>query len=103
MSDRFTLNSRTALVTGSSRGLGFAMAEALAQHGAYVILNGRNAETVEGAVQKLKDADLDAAAPPFDVNDANATVASVKEIGKAHGRLDILVNNAGIQHRQSSW
>lgn len=77
------------------------MAEALAQHGARVILNGRKAETVEASVRKLRDAGLDADAWPFDVTDGEATVAGVKEIGKDCGRLDILINNAGIQHRQS--
>lgn len=77
------------------------MAEALAQHGARVILNGRKAETVEASVRKLRDAGLDADARPFDVTDGEATVAGVKEIGKDCGRLDILINNAGIQHRQS--
>lgn len=100
MADLFSLDNKVALVTGSSRGLGFAMAEALAQHGATVVLNGRDADSVAGAVDKLKDAGLDAAARPFDVNDADATVANVKEVGDTFGRLDILVNNAGIQHRQ---
>jgi len=101
MSDMFSLAGKTALVTGSTRGLGFAMAEALARQGASVILNGRHAETVEAAARKLTDAGLTASARPFDVNDASATVAAVAEIGTIHGRLDILVNNAGIQHRQS--
>ena len=100
MSDMFTLAGKTALITGSTRGLGLAMAEALARQGAHVILNGRHADSVETAARKLTDAGLSASARPFDVNDAEATVAAVAEIGKAHGRLDILVNNAGIQHRQ---
>ena len=100
MSDRFSLDGKIALVTGSSRGLGFAMAEALAQHGATVVLNGRNVEAVGDAEQKLKEVGLDVAARFFDVNDAEATTANVREIGETYGRLDILVNNAGIQHRQ---
>ncbi len=101
MEDRFSLNGRTALVTGSSRGLGFAMAEALAQHGAHVILNGRSAEALESAAQKLKGAGYDAESRPFDVNDAAATTAAIRDITGRAGRLDILINNAGIQHRQS--
>ena len=100
MPDPFSLNGRTALVTGSSRGLGYAMAEALARHGARVILNGRSAEPLEAAAQKLRDAGLAAEPRAFDVNDAGVTIASVKEIAAKFGRLDILVNNAGIQHRQ---
>ena len=100
MSDMFSLSGKTALITGSTRGLGFAMADALARQGAHVILNGRDAGTVEAAAGKLTEAGLAASAEPFDVNDAGATVAAVAEIGKTHGRLDILINNAGIQHRR---
>ena len=101
MSDMFCLVGKTALVTGSSRGLGFAMAEALACQGASVVLNGRCADTVDAAARKLNDAGHKATACPFDINDAGATVTAVAEIADAHGRLDILVNNAGIQHRRT--
>lgn len=100
MSDLFSLTDRVALVTGASRGLGYAMAEAMARHGAHVILNSRHAEPLEAAAGKLRDAGLAATALAFDVNDAGAAVEAVAGIGKTHGRLDILVNNAGIQHRE---
>ncbi len=105
MSDMFSLAGKTALVTGSSRGLGYAMAEALARQGADVFLNGRHAETVEAAAGKLSEAGLIATALPFDVGDAGATAAAVAGLGERQGRLDILVNNAGIQHRcaLSEW
>jgi gluconate 5-dehydrogenase len=96
----FSLNGKTALITGSTRGLGFAMAEALARQGAHVIVNGRNAETTSAAAGKLTEAGFAASAEPFDINDAGAAVAAVAEIGNAYGGLHILINNAGIQHRR---
>ena len=99
MSSLFWLEGRVALVTGASRGLGFAMAEALAAHGAHVILNGRYAETVEPAAEKLRGMGYQAEALAFDVTKADATLDAVERIREVHGRLDILVNNAGIQHR----
>ena len=100
MKDLFRLDGRVALVTGASRGLGLAMAEALAAHGAHVLLGGRDPATLETAAERLRAAGLAAEAYAFDVADAAATVDAVRRIGEAHGgRLDILVNNAGIQHR----
>jgi len=100
MSDIFSLNGRIALVTGASRGLGFAMAEALGQQGATVVLNGRNENTLKAAVHKLSLKGILASAFAFDVNDPKATTDAVTQLAKKHGRLDILINNAGIQHRR---
>ena len=94
MSDLFRLDGRVALVTGASRGLGFAMAEALAAHGAQVIVNARDPAAVAEAAGRLGGEAL-----AFDVSDAAATTAAMGEIERRHGRLDILVNNAGVQHR----
>jgi gluconate 5-dehydrogenase len=99
MSDLFSLDGKVALVTGSSRGLGFAMAEALAAHGARVVLNGRVAEALEAKAQILTGRGLEAEALAFDVTDGKAVAEALNGIAKRHGRLDILVNNAGIQHR----
>jgi gluconate 5-dehydrogenase len=99
VSDLFSLAGKTALVTGSSRGLGFAMARALAQHGATVALNSRSADAVGEAVGKLKADGLDVIALPFDVSDAQATTAALAELVGIKGGLDILINNAGVQHR----
>jgi len=99
----FDLSGRTALVTGSSRGIGLAIAAGLAEHGARVILNGRNGAAVGAAVAGLRAQGLEAAALPFDVTDPEAVGAAIAAIesGKEPGTgpLDILVNNAGIQHR----
>jgi len=99
MSDLFSLDGQVALVTGSSRGLGFAMAEALAAHGARVVLNGRVAEALEAKTRTLTERGLEAEALPFDVTDSGAVAEALHGIAERHGRLDILVNNAGIQHR----
>lgn len=99
MTDLFRLDGRVALVTGASRGLGLAMAEALATQGAHVLLNGRDPATLEAEVERLRGQGHSAAAAPFDVADAPATQAAMARIAGVHGRLDILVNNAGMQHR----
>jgi gluconate 5-dehydrogenase len=99
MPDLFRLDGRVALVTGASRGLGFAMAEALAAQGAKVLLNARDAGALAAAVDRLAAAGHAAEPLSFDVTDGPAAVAAVAGIGERHGRLDILVNNAGVQHR----
>jgi gluconate 5-dehydrogenase len=99
MSDLFTLDGKVALVTGSSRGLGFAMAEALAAHGALVVLNGRDPTTLAERVGELEGRGLRAEANAFDVTSSAAIRTALDEVKARHGRLDVLVNNAGIQHR----
>jgi gluconate 5-dehydrogenase len=91
VSELFGLTGRTALVTGSTRGLGLALARALAGAGARIAVNGRSAEACEAVAASLPHA----VAAPFDVTDEDAIAAAVESLG----RVDILVNNAGIQHR----
>jgi gluconate 5-dehydrogenase len=95
----FSLNGRVALVTGASRGLGLAMAEALAEAGATVVLNGRQADTLEAAARKLWDRGLKAEIAAFDVTEQDAARAAVEGIIGRMGRLDILIANAGYTHR----
>ncbi len=99
--DAFKLDGRIALVTGSSAGIGEALARGLAQAGAEVVINGRRREPVDKAVQSLLDAGLKAHAAPFDVTAPNAAAAAVEDIETHVGPIDILVNNAGIQRRES--
>jgi gluconate 5-dehydrogenase len=95
----FDLNNRVALVTGASRGLGLAMAEALAEVGATVILNGRDANTLKTAADRIRDRGLRAETSAFDVTDLRATDAAIQSIVADHHRLDILIANAGTIHR----
>src|SRR5215207_5876374 len=99
MSDPFRLDGRIALVTGASRGLGFAMAEALAAQGAHVLLNGRDPATLGEAAAKIGGAGQSAEPLAFDVTDRDATLEAMSGVAAKHGGLDILVNNAGVQHR----
>jgi gluconate 5-dehydrogenase len=88
------------LITGSGRGLGYAMARGLAQAGATVILNGRNELQLEKSVAGLAVEGFAARGYAFDVADSAQIKAGVARIYDAVGQVDILVNNAGIQHRQ---
>ena len=95
----FNLTGKVALVTGASRGLGWAMAQSLAQCGAHILLNARDASALEERAAELKARNLSGEAVPFDVTDHAAAGAAVSAAVGTHGRLDILVANAGIQHR----
>jgi gluconate 5-dehydrogenase len=93
----FALTDRIALVTGSSRGLGNAIAHGLAEAGARVILHGRDADRLRAAAAQFPGA---VGTLAFDVSDTAATKAAFETIAHDHGRLDILVNNAGIIPRK---
>jgi gluconate 5-dehydrogenase len=95
----FDLTGRTALVTGSSKGIGLVLARALASAGATVILNARDARRLESACAELGAAGLRAHACAFDVTDPEAVDAAVARIESDFAPIDILVNNAGMQHR----
>jgi gluconate 5-dehydrogenase len=99
VNELFSLEGRVALITGASRGLGLAMAGALAKAGATVILNGRNANTLKVAADELRNRNLKAETLEFDVTDQHAANAAIQSIVTNHHRLDILIANAGIIHR----
>jgi len=96
----FDLSGLTALVTGSSRGLGRAMADGLASAGARVIINGTDAGRVEAAVAELRAAGHQAEGAAFDITDEAAIVRTFEDFDRRGIAIDILVNNAGIQLRK---
>lgn len=97
----FDLSGRTALITGSSKGIGYALARALAGAGARVVLNARNGPALEQARAELAAQGFQVEAAAFDVTDADAVQAGVARIEAEVGPIHILVNNAGMQHRGS--
>ena len=100
MKNLFDIQDRLALVTGSTRGLGHALARGLAQQGVHVIVHGRRQEAAEKAARTLAaetGAKVDAVA--FDVTDAGAVKAAIDPLIERLGVPDILVNNAGLQKR----
>lgn len=96
----FDLSGKTALITGSSRGLGFAFADGLAAAGARVILNGVNTERLEEAAEEMKSKGYEVLTAAFDVTDENAIVEAFKRFDADGIEVDILMNNAGIQFRK---
>lgn len=96
---QFSLAGRRALVTGSSRGIGFAIAGALAGAGAEIVLNGRDAEALGRAAETLASAGARVKALAFDVTHAEGVGEAVAWAEAELGPIDILVNNAGLQYR----
>jgi gluconate 5-dehydrogenase len=90
----FDLSGRRALVTGSSQGIGLALARGLSEAGAAVILNGRDPAKLAAATDQIPGA----VGAEFDVTDHAAVAAAVAAL-EVDGPVDILVNNAGLQHR----
>ena len=95
----FDLTGRTALVTGSGQGIGFAIAEGLGKAGAHVVLNGRDETKLEAAAERLEADGVSTSIATFDVTLVDAVRAGVDAIETGVGPIDILVNNAGIQRR----
>ena len=95
----FDLTGRRALITGSSMGIGFALARGLAQAGAQIVLNARDAARLEAAAETLRAEGALVDTLPFDVTDPGAVRAAIDGYEAADGPIDILVNNAGMQHR----
>jgi gluconate 5-dehydrogenase len=95
----FDLSGKLALVTGSSQGIGFALARALASAGAHVVLNARNAVALDRAALELRAAGFESHTAVFDVTVRTEVAAAVERLEQELGPIDILVNNAGVQHR----
>ncbi len=96
----FDLSGRVALVTGSSRGIGLAIARGLIEAGATVVLNSRSQAALEEAMAALRGPWPDqVASAAFDVTDQDAVTAAIARIEAEIGPIEILVNNAGLQKR----
>ena len=106
----FNLSGKIALITGSSRGLGYVMAKGLGSAGVKIILNGRNEERLEKAVNQLRKEGFNVDGYSFNITKKQEIDEKISLIEKQKGSIDILVNNAGIQKRalliemeESSW
>ena len=95
----FDLGDKVALVTGAGQGLGLEIAQALADAGAHVILNGRQEARLEAAETQIKESGGTASSLAFDIAEAGEIAAAFERIEAAFGGLDILVSNVGIRHR----
>ena len=95
----FDLTGRIALVTGSTQGIGLAMAEGLAAHGATVIINGRNPNRLAKVIETMQDKGIAMRGSLFDVTDRRQIDSGIESIETHIGPIDILINNAGMQHR----
>lgn len=95
----FALKGRIALVTGSSQGIGLAIARGLSGAGAHVVLNGRDTARLEAARAELAAEGLKVSASAFDVTDEAAVDSAVLALEQEAGPIDILINNAGMQFR----
>ncbi len=100
MAGLFDLSGRTALVTGSSRGLGRAMAQGLAEAGAALVLNGADPGRLAEAAAALRAAGHTVHEARFDVTDEAAVLAAFARLDAEGIAVDVLVNNAGIQFRR---
>jgi len=96
----FSLEGKTALITGAARGLGFEIAKGLADAGAQVILNGRDSAALDEAADLITAAGHPCATIAFDVSNQRAVDAAFRDIEKEWGWLNILVNNVGQRDRR---
>ena len=99
-SSLFSLENQIVLITGSSRGLGWSMAKAVAEAGATVLLHGRDENLLKERKQYLQELGQNAEYYIFDVVNDEEVLAAFGKIREQQGKLDGLINNAGIQHRR---
>jgi gluconate 5-dehydrogenase len=109
-SSLFDIQGKVALITGSSRGLGFALASGLGAAGATIVLNGRNEQALRQSVEGLKSRGMKVHGYAFDILDKAQIESHVERIEAEVGPIDVLVNNAGVQKRgpleeteESTW
>ncbi len=97
--DLFSLSSKRVLITGSSQGIGFALAKGLAAAGAEIVLNGRDVSKLADAAAVLVEKGATVHTLAFDATDHDGVRAAVDSFEAGTGSIDILINNAGMQHR----
>jgi gluconate 5-dehydrogenase len=97
--EMFNLKGTRALVTGSSQGIGFALARGLAAAGAQVVLNGRDTAKLATAASELSETGASVRELSFDATDHEGVRSAVDNFEENVGPIDILINNAGMQHR----
>lgn len=97
--EMFNLEGTRALVTGSSQGIGFALARGLAAAGAQVVLNGRDTAKLAAAASELSETGASVRELSFDATDHEGVRSAVDNFEENVGPIDILINNAGMQHR----
>lgn len=95
----FRLDGQLALITGSSAGIGLGLARGLAQAGAAIVLNGRQADKLHQAASSLRQEGFTVHERCFDVTDDSVVKSNIDAIERDVGGIDILINNAGIQRR----
>ena len=95
----FDLTGKPALITGSSQGIWYALAQGLAEAGATIVLNGRDTTKLSAAAKSLATEGAEVHELPFDATDAEAVRAAIDGFETESGSIDILVNNAGMQFR----
>ena len=103
MSALFDLTGKTAVVTGSTKGIGKAIARALAQHGARVVVSSRDAGRVEATERELTDEGLTVLGLPCNVGRKAEMERLIEETRRAWGRIDIVVGNAAINPHYGSF
>jgi gluconate 5-dehydrogenase len=95
----FDIAGKSVLITGSSQGIGYALAKGMAQAGALIILNGRDTDKLAAAASELAKSGATVHQLAFDATDHGTAKAAVDQHEAQLGPVDILVNNAGMQHR----
>jgi len=99
MKNLFDVKNKIVLITGSSRGIGYGIAQGFAEAGSLVIINGTSGESVNKAVSRLGSGGFRIHGVPFDVTRRKDIQQSIKKIEEDIGPIDILINNAGIHRR----
>lgn len=96
-------NKKVALVTGANKGIGFATAQKLAEHGITVLLGSRDEANGKASAEKLQQLGLDVHYISIEMEERETFSIAAEYIERVYGKLDILINNAGIQIESEVW